>query len=74
MGISPVLTENDKSDEQERCSDQQEARRGCLGETLLRGPIGHFSLTHGERAFGMRGEGRERRGRFVKDTDHVFFS
>ena len=35
-----ALTENNKSDEQERATDQQEAR-GCPRESLFESPTGH---------------------------------
>lgn len=52
-GDSLILTEDNKSDDQEWVSDQQEAG-GYLGEIPLSGPTGH-SLSR-KRAFGMRGE------------------
>ena len=39
-GDSLALTENDKSDDQERVFDQREAG-GSLGEIPLSGPTGH---------------------------------
>ena len=48
-----VLTENDKSDEQERSFDQREA--GGLGETLLSGPTGHSLQRRATRSTGSAG-------------------
>jgi hypothetical protein len=57
-----VLTENDKSDEQEGATDHQEAGRGPR-ESLLENPTGHSlyrNLRAGVRGVGLRG--RERGG------------
>jgi hypothetical protein len=54
-----VLTENDKSDEQEGATDHQEAGRGPR-EPLLEKPTGH-SLYRREGVRGVGERGRERR-------------
>lgn len=53
-----VLTENDKSDEQEGATDHQEAGRGPR-ETLLENPTGHpLYRRAGVRGVGVRGRDR----------------